>query len=86
MDDLTGDDLVRRASKSSAPSESLSEDSLTVNTTEAHVRAAHESYSRTVPDLCGPLKEGETSVSFLLFIPVLGQVLTYRAVVLGGAA
>lgn len=64
----------------------IMDDDLTVNTTEAHVRAAHESYSRTVPDLCGPLKEDETEVSFLLFIPVLGQVLMYRAMVLGGAA
>lgn len=55
-------------------------------TTEAHVRVAHENYSRTVPDLCGVLREDETEVSFLLFVPDLGQVLTYRAVRMGGAA
>ena len=55
-------------------------------TTEAHVRVAHENYSRTVPDLCGRLNEDETSVSFLLFVPELGQVLTYRAQRLGGVA
>lgn len=61
-------------------------DSLVVDTSESHVRVAHENYSRTVPELCGPLVEDETSVSFLLFVPELGQVLTYRASLLGGAA
>lgn len=55
-------------------------------TTEAHVRVAHENYSRTVPELCGRLNEDETGVSFLLFVPELGQVLTYRAQRLGGVA
>lgn len=59
---------------------------LEVTTSEAHVRIAHENYSRTVPDLCGPLNEDETHVSFLLFVPELGQVLTYSASKLGGVA
>jgi hypothetical protein len=52
---------------------------LVVEPGEAWVRAAHENYSRTVPDLCGTLHENATEVWFLLFVPELGQVLTYRA-------
>lgn len=55
-------------------------------TTEAHVRVAHEHYSGLAPDLCGRLVEDKASVSFLLFVPELGQVLTYRASLLGEAS
>jgi hypothetical protein len=50
------------------------------------LRAAHENYRRTVPDLCGQLREDDREVSFLLFVPEIGQVLTYRADKLGGVA
>jgi hypothetical protein len=51
---------------------------LYVTTTEAHVRAAHESYSKHNPELCGRLHDDEEPIWFRLFVPALGETLTYR--------
>ena len=57
--------------------------SLYVTTTEAHVRAAHESYSKHNPELCGRLHDDEEPIWFRLFVPALGETLTYQT---GGVA
>ena len=49
---------------------------LEVTTSEAHVRIAHDNYSRKHPALTGRLVETATEVSFWLFIPALGETLT----------
>lgn len=59
---------------------------LEVHTSEAHVRIAHDNYSRRNPELVSDWHEDEFSVSFRLFIPALGETLTYRAEKWGGAA
>lgn len=57
---------------------------LEVTTSEAHVRIAHDNYSRKHPALVGGLEETAFEVWFWLFIPALGETLTYRAEKWGG--
>lgn len=59
---------------------------LPLETSEAHVRIAHQNYSRSNPELVSELLVTPSEVSFTMWVPALGEALTYRASLLGGVA